>query len=138
MVYDCGNKKSFEHVKRWIRQIKAHANPDVVTTLVANKFDLPESEKMVTDDEGKALAAKYGMSFMACSAKTDYNVSETFELCASEALEKKGVAANGESSETSDSSASQKAGMATGTGKSRRVDLNRYKAGKGEGEGGCC
>ena len=146
LVYDCGNKKSFEHVKRWIRQIKAHANKEVVTTLVANKFDLPASEKVVSDEEGRALAAEYNMSFMACSAKTDYQVSETFELCATEALEQKGVTANGEgapSGAATGSGAAGKAGaLGGGTRNSDRVELNRYKAGDAAaaqaGGGGCC
>ena len=46
--------------------------------LVGNKSDL-EDERQITTEEGKALADKYGMSFIETSAKTGENVELMLE-----------------------------------------------------------
>ena len=47
--------------------------------LVANKSDMPESEKKVSSARGKELADKHGLSFFETSAKSGHNVNETFQ-----------------------------------------------------------
>lgn len=46
--------------------------------IVGNKVDCKESERQVTTAEGNALAKKYGVSFIECSAKDNQNISEIF------------------------------------------------------------
>ncbi len=45
--------------------------------LVGNKKDL-EAERAVKEEEGRALADKWGCLFIETSAKTNTNVTETF------------------------------------------------------------
>ncbi len=45
--------------------------------LVGNKIDL-EGQRVVSTEEGKALAMKYGMSFLETSAKERIKVEEVF------------------------------------------------------------
>lgn len=40
MVYDITNKDTFKHVKKWIEDLKEHAEPDIQIVLVGNKVDL--------------------------------------------------------------------------------------------------
>ncbi|MCB0370825.1 MAG: hypothetical protein KDD45_15740, partial [Bdellovibrionales bacterium] len=44
--------------------------------IVGNKVDCKETERQVTLQEGQALANKYGVPFVECSAKDNYNISE--------------------------------------------------------------
>lgn len=47
--------------------------------LVANKNDRPQSERVVSIEEGEALAKSFGLPiFMETSAKTGNNVNELF------------------------------------------------------------
>ena len=50
--------------------------------LVANKSDMPESEKKVSSERGAELAEKHGLSFFETSAKSGHNVNEVFQQIA--------------------------------------------------------
>jgi len=43
--------------------------------MVGNKADSKDSERQVTLAEGNAMASKYGINFIECSAKDNYNIS---------------------------------------------------------------
>lgn len=73
LVYDVTYRESFEAVRYWFREIRQHAPHDVLILLLGNKTDL-EAQRIVSFDEGKALADELGASFMECSAKTSANV----------------------------------------------------------------
>ena len=46
-----------------MRQIEQHAAENVNKILIGNKCDVDEAEREVTNAEGAALAAEYGISF---------------------------------------------------------------------------
>jgi GTPase SAR1 family protein len=70
-----------------MNQIHAYAPVEVKVVLVANKIDL-ERERVITTEEGKKVAAKYGLPFFECSAQTGINIQEVFQRMGSEVLEK--------------------------------------------------
>ena len=78
ITYDITNKKKFIETRKWIDEIIRQAKLDVRTILVGNKYDL-SMEREVTEEEGKKLAAEFGMLFFETSAKTGYNVNFAFE-----------------------------------------------------------
>lgn len=79
LVYDITSKKSYDKINYWIQEIKDNSWYNINTfILIGNKSDL-ESEREVSFDEGKALADKYGITFLEGSAKTGENVNELFE-----------------------------------------------------------
>lgn len=78
MVYDVGSRKTFESVDIWMRMIQEQADSSVALILVGNKCDLSESEREVSDDEGRALATKFGIPFHSTSAKGNTGVDEAF------------------------------------------------------------
>ncbi len=43
IVYDITNKKSFDHIERWIEELKDNASKYVRIILVGNKVDLVEN-----------------------------------------------------------------------------------------------
>ena len=79
LVYDCCEETTFNNIQNWLKQIDAHAQPNVMKVLVANKSDMPESEKKVSSERGQELADKHGLSFFETSAKSGQNVNEVFQ-----------------------------------------------------------
>lgn len=77
LCYDISNRPSFDHVIGWMRDIKTRAPPDCDIVLCGNKSDL-DNDRVVTSDEGKALAEEYGVQFFETSALTGSNVEDMF------------------------------------------------------------
>ena len=77
MVYDITDRDSFEHVKNWMADVDKFAKEGVLRILVGNKCDL-DSKRLVSFDNGKELADKYGIKFLETSAKETVNIDELF------------------------------------------------------------
>ncbi len=54
LTYSIDERTSFNDIENWIKQIKTHANSDVVKILVGNKCDIEKRE--VSYEQGKNLA----------------------------------------------------------------------------------
>jgi Ras-related protein Rab-8A len=78
LVYSVTDRKSFNSLENWIKQINESQPESMCKIMVGNKADSKESDRQVTTAEGAALAKKYGVSFMECSAKDNFNISEIF------------------------------------------------------------
>jgi GTPase SAR1 family protein len=85
-VYSATDRKSFENIDSWLSQIQQHASQTVAKVLVANKCD-EESERVVSYEEGKALADKFGIPFFECSARTASNVNEAYTTLVEEVMD---------------------------------------------------
>ena len=48
--------------------------PNVKKVLIANKMDMPEHERKVDAQRGRALADQHGLSFFETSAKNGFNI----------------------------------------------------------------
>lgn len=78
LVYDVTNRRSFDHLVDWLEEIKSHVQPPrVVFMLVGHKCDL-ESERVVSQREGRQFAEFYSLTYIETSAKTGQNVEDTF------------------------------------------------------------
>lgn len=74
LVYSCTNRESFTSVRQWAEHARKHRG-DAPTDfmLVANKTD-DEGKRVVTNEEGKKLAAELKMGYVETSAKTGAHV----------------------------------------------------------------
>ncbi|XP_039132818.1 ras-related protein RABC2a-like [Dioscorea cayenensis subsp. rotundata] len=88
LVYDVTRRKLFTNLSDlWAKEIALHCtNLDCIKVLVGNKVD-KEADRMVTREEGAALAQECGCLFIECSAITRINVDKCFEELASKILE---------------------------------------------------
>eukprot|EP00835_Amoeboradix_gromovi_P002222 NODE_121_length_18880_cov_0.205687.p7 type:complete len:173 gc:universal NODE_121_length_18880_cov_0.205687:3440-2922(-) len=77
LVYDVTDEKSFHNIRNWIKNIDEHASEGVNKILVGNKCDC-EEKKVITREQGQALADEYGIPFLETSAKSNINVEEGF------------------------------------------------------------
>jgi small GTP-binding protein len=81
LVYDCTSPESFDHLTRWVEEIRAFA-PRVPFILVANKQDLSESPAIQPD----AFAASISATLFKTSALSGEQVQQMFVSLAELAL----------------------------------------------------
>ena len=77
LVYDITSRPSFDNIKRWLKQLRQHALPEVVVLLVGNKSDL-RRHRAVGVEEGLALAESCNMGFIETSALDSTGVENAF------------------------------------------------------------
>ncbi|GMH54885.1 hypothetical protein TrRE_jg7754 [Triparma retinervis] len=78
LVYDVSEEDSFANVTNWMSQIDENAGEGVKRVLVANKCDVPPDERVISEDQGRNLAEQYGIPYFETSAKSNFNVEESF------------------------------------------------------------
>jgi len=78
LVYDVTNMKSFDAVEQWLTEIERYTSESAHKILVGNKADV-EDERLVTEDQGRAMADAHGIAWLETSAKTATNVDAAFE-----------------------------------------------------------
>ena len=86
VVYDITRRDTFNHVTKWLDEVRANALKEIQIILIGNKKDL-EDKRQVQTEEGQSLADKNGLLFLETSAKTAVNVSEAFINSAQKILE---------------------------------------------------
>jgi len=85
LVYDITRRETFTHVSKWLEEVRNNSSKSITIILIGNKKDL-EDRRQVTYEEGEALAKENGLMFLEASAKTAYNVVESFNLSAQSIL----------------------------------------------------
>jgi small GTP-binding protein len=84
LTYDVTDDNSFKNIRNWVKQIEQNAQTTVCKVLVGNKCD--RDDRKVSFEEGAKLAKEFNMQFFETSAKTNYNVNETFTYLTREIL----------------------------------------------------
>lgn len=99
LVYDITKRQSFDHVARWLEELRGHADKNIVIMLVGNKSDLGSLRDVPTED-AKEFAQKENLFFMETSALEATNVEQAFATVLTEIyriMSKKSLVANEES-----------------------------------------
>ncbi|GMY14841.1 ras-related protein RABC2a [Fagus crenata] len=88
LVYDVTRRDTFTNLSDvWAKEVELYStNQHCVRMLVGNKVDI-DSERVVSREEGIALAKELGCLFLECSAKTRENVEQCFEELALKIME---------------------------------------------------
>ena len=79
LIYDIGNKATFESLEEWIKNIKESGKENLPIILVGNKCDLPPEKRQVELIEGKDKAEEFNLPFFETSCKEGINIKEVFE-----------------------------------------------------------
>ena len=86
LVYDITRKETFDHITKWLNEVKSNGSKDICCILIGNKKDL-EEQRQVKYEEGKKLAEDNNLLFLETSAKTAENVQESFVISAERILD---------------------------------------------------
>lgn len=78
LMYDITKPETYEHVSRWLDELKDHADPQIVVMLVGNKCDLKHLRAIPTE-EAKAFATEKNLLFIETSALDATNVEVAFQ-----------------------------------------------------------
>lgn len=78
LVYDIAKHLTYENVERWLRELRDHADQNIVIMLVGNKSDLRHLRAVPTD-EATAFAEENHLSFIETSALDSTNVETAFQ-----------------------------------------------------------
>lgn len=78
LVYDITKRQTFDNVQRWLRELRDHADSNIVIMMAGNKRDLNHL-RAVSEQDGQALAEKEGLSFLETSALEALNIEKAFQ-----------------------------------------------------------
>ncbi|KAL1535926.1 Golgi membrane exchange factor (Ric1p-Rgp1p) subunit [Salvia divinorum] len=96
LVYDITKRQSFDHMARWLEELRGHADKNIVIMLVGNKSDL-ETHRDVSTEDAKEFAQMENLYFMETSALEATNVEQAFLTVLTEiyrVVSKKSLVAN--------------------------------------------
>lgn len=127
LVYDITNYDSFKNAEKWLKEVKEHAEPNLVTLLIGNKSDLDE-KRAVKTEEGAEFAQKVGSGFIETSAKNNVNIDSAFHRLVSEVFDI--LDKVGEEAETT----KQTDNVLKNTGETIHIGSKKKK---NSGDGGC-
>ncbi|XP_049401113.1 ras-related protein RABA4d-like isoform X1 [Solanum stenotomum] len=77
LVYDLTKHQSFDHMARWLEELRGHADKNIVIMLIANKCDLG-SLRAVPVEDAQEFAERENLFFMETSALQSTNVEGEF------------------------------------------------------------
>ncbi|KAI5062211.1 hypothetical protein GOP47_0023234 [Adiantum capillus-veneris] len=98
LVYDITKRQTFDHIARWLEELRSHADNNIVIMLIGNKTDLGTLRAVPTED-AKEFAEKEGLFFLETSALEATNVDSAFHTVLTEIyriVSKKSLIANEE------------------------------------------
>jgi len=78
MVYSVTDRKSFENLDLWYKELRTNSTSQINVFLIGNKIDL-EEEREVRSEEGETFKEKYELiKFIESSAKSGFNALNIF------------------------------------------------------------
>lgn len=78
LVYDVTKGATFDNVKRWLKELRDHADSNIVIMLIGNKMDLKHL-RSVAQEDAASFAEREGLSFIETSALDATNVDRAFQ-----------------------------------------------------------
>ncbi|MCL7049797.1 hypothetical protein MKW94_008835 [Papaver nudicaule] len=106
LVYDMTKRQSFDHVARWLEELRGHADKNIVIMLIGNKSDLG-TLRVVSTEDAKEFAQRENLFFMETSALESTNVETAFLTILTDIyriISKKALVANDEQESAGNSS----------------------------------
>lgn len=83
LVYDIAKHATYVNVTRWLKELRDHADSNIVIMLVGNKSDLRHLRAVPTE-EARLFSEENGLSFIETSALDASNVENAFQTILTE------------------------------------------------------
>lgn len=77
LVYDITKRPTFDHIVRWVEELRLHADSSIVIMLIGNKSDMADTRAVPTEDAVE-FAEDQGLYFYETSALNGDNVELSF------------------------------------------------------------
>ena len=135
LVYDITNKKSFEGLNDWYKDIKEKCMKNVQIILVGNKSDL-EDKVVTNEDIIEFLKDKKNIDSIEVSAKTGRNIILLFEKLTNQLINTQNERLN--DNDENNKSATMKLSVSSSSSKKKRINLNVHSKKEEESKTGCC
>jgi small GTP-binding protein len=87
LVFDIGDRRGFDSLGNWLRDVRSDADPHCSVVLIGNKLDRAD-RRLVSSAEGEAFARGQGIAYLEASALDGTNVDEAFVKVTTDLLEK--------------------------------------------------
>lgn len=126
LVYDITKSESYEDVEKWLKELRDHADANIVIMLIGNKCDLKHL-RCVQIEDARLFAANEGLSFTETSALESTNVELAFHQILTEVFQI--VSKKSQSNESNDQS--QRHGSST-------IEVNAINDGVKKSKSQCC
>ncbi|MBA0707914.1 hypothetical protein Golax_019922 [Gossypium laxum] len=123
LVYDVTKRQTFDNVQRWLRELRDHADSNIVIMMAGNKSDLTHL-RAVSEEDGQALAEREGLSFLETSALEATNIEKAFLTVLNEIyhiISKKALAAQEAAASTSVPSQGTTINVTDASGSTKKV-----------------
>ncbi|KAH1115168.1 hypothetical protein J1N35_008546 [Gossypium stocksii] len=123
LVYDITKRQTFDNVQRWLRELRDHADSNIVIMMAGNKSDLTHL-RAVSEEDGQALAEREGLSFLETSALEATNIETAFQTVLNEIyhiISKKALAAQEAAASTSVPSQGTTINVTDASGSTKKV-----------------
>jgi len=88
LIFDLSKKKSFDHLKNWLKDILDNGIAISTVLLVGNKFDLIEMREVSKEDIDEFVSTNK-IKYIEVSAKTGININKSFEEIAKMIIDNK-------------------------------------------------
>ncbi|KAK4373036.1 hypothetical protein RND71_008420 [Anisodus tanguticus] len=128
LIYDLTKRQSFDHMARWLEELRGHADKNIVIMLIGNKCDLG-SLRAVPIEDAQEFAERDNLFFMETSALESTNVETAFMRILKEIYQ-----IVGKKTLTADEGAEYAKSQSL---KGTRIIIPRQESDSG-GRGGCC
>lgn len=105
LVYDMTKRQSFDHVARWLEELRGHADKNIIVMLIGNKSDL-STLRVVPTEDAEEFSQSESLFFMETSALESTNVETAFQTILTEIYRltsKKNLVANNENESSGNS-----------------------------------
>ena len=124
LVYEVSIFETFEKVKTWVNTLQEAVGKDIIFVIAGNKFDLMDKTKMEQQKQKvDSYCAKEHCKHFYTSAKTGFNLDDTFDSLINTVLNKVVTSNGGE-------------GFKTGRSKGKKLEIANTKETKEKK--GCC
>ena len=124
LVYEVSIFETFEKVKTWVNTLQEVVGKDIIFVIAGNKFDLMDKTKMEQQKQKvDSYCAKEHCKHFYTSAKTGFNLDDTFDSLINTVLNKVVTSNGGE-------------GFKTGRSKGKKLEIANTKETKEKK--GCC
>jgi Ras-related protein Rab-11A len=137
LVYDISKRVTYDNVTRWLKELRDHADQNIVIMLVGNKRDL-RHQRQVPTEEAKAFCEKNNLFFIETSALASTNVDKAFTSILTEIyllISRRNLQASTTAADSASDSKAMSPASQIGQGQTIALEKTSEPA---PAQGGCC